>query len=48
MELAIANQYDVWIPRQERYQLVPAAMISRKELEIYRRTAASRVPKIRG
>ena len=45
MELAISGRYDVWIPRQERYQLVPATMISPEELESYRKTAASRIPK---
>lgn len=42
MEVAVANKYDVWIPRQERYQLVPASMISVDELELYRKTAARR------
>ncbi len=47
MELAIANKYDVWIPRQERYQLVPASMITADELEAYRKTAASRLPSLK-
>ena len=47
VELAIANKYDVWIPRQERYQLVPASMISADELETYRKTAASRIPSLK-
>lgn len=47
MELAIANKYDVWIPRQERYQLVPASMITAEELETYRKTAASRIPPLK-
>jgi hypothetical protein len=44
MELAIAGDYDVWVARQERYQLVPANKISAKELEEYRRAAATRIP----
>ncbi len=35
LELAITNEFDVWVPRQERYQLVPAASISPEELERY-------------
>lgn len=44
MELAIAGDYNVWVARQERYQLVPANKISGKELEEYRRAAATRIP----
>jgi transposase-like protein len=44
MELAIAGDYDVWVARQERYQLVPANKIGAKELEEYRKAAATRIP----
>lgn len=48
MELAITGNYDVWIPRQERYKLVPASMISAEELEEYRKAAARRMSKTLG
>lgn len=44
MELAISGDYDVWVARQERYQLVPANKISAKELDEYRRAAGTRIP----